>query len=97
MAQVDYADVIITNCQRLIVMVQVHLSNPTPANLDSLVSAIQNSTSTDIPRPQPDVNVDGESYNWSAYLQTLTSMIEKWIELRQILGGPFEIRVHSGR
>jgi hypothetical protein len=91
--QPNYADFIISNCQRLIVMAQVAATNPTPVNVDAFIQAHINGNVSGLPLPvlKPTSTVDGETYNWAEYITALTDVITKWVELRQVLGGAFSV------
>ncbi len=90
-----YADAIITNLLRLTVLVQVVIANPTPANVDAAVNAIESGTSTGLLQLKPTTSLDGESYNWESYLVALGSEVDKWILRRQQLANPWEIRTYA--
>lgn len=79
----------IDNVTRLILLTTEVIANPTQANIDAVVSA---ATSTNQLRVLADHALDGESYNWTAYVKSLTEQLEALRKAEQTLGGPFEVR-----
>lgn len=65
------------NITQLLVVVTLAANKPTPANIDAAVTAINNGTYTGPLVPKPTYSLDGESYNWGEYLQTLMDALEK--------------------
>jgi len=80
---------VIDNLCRIMVMVTEQIANPTQANIDAIVAA---ASAANIVTPRLDYSVDGESYNWSSYLQTLGSLLEQLRKVEALLSSPFEIR-----
>jgi len=80
---------VIDNLCRIMVMVTEQIANPTQANIDAIVAA---ASASNICTPKPDISVDGESYNWSSYLQTLGGILEQLRKVEAMMSGPFEIR-----
>jgi ABC-type glycerol-3-phosphate transport system substrate-binding protein len=40
--------------------------------------------------PKPNYTVDGQTVNWSDYLDTLTTKLSSLLKTQQLLGGPFQ-------
>lgn len=80
------------NLSQLLVIVTLAASNPTPANVDAAVTAINAGTYTGPLVPKPDYTVDGESYQWASYLQTLLDAQEKIDQAIQRNPFPWVIR-----
>lgn len=81
-----------TTCIQLLSVVNLAAVNPTPANVDAAIAAINDGSYTGNLVLKPDQSVDGESYQWSAYADALTSRIEKLNALIQAEAMPFVIR-----
>lgn len=79
----------IDNVTRLILLTTEVIANPTQENIDAVVSA---ATSTNQLRVLADHSLDGESYNWTAYVKSLTEQLEALRKAEQSLAGPWEVR-----
>ena len=76
----------------LLILVTQTIANPTQANVDSLVTAINNTANTNKYVLRPDYSLDGESYNWNAYKDSLLKNIDDINGLIQRESMPFIVR-----
>ncbi|HMF12676.1 MAG TPA: hypothetical protein VKE94_10235 [Gemmataceae bacterium] len=61
---------------QLLILVATVIQNPTQANINAAVDAIHAGTWSGILTPKLSYSIDGESYQWQAFYQTLTSMLK---------------------
>lgn len=87
--RVAAANEIIDNLLRAQRACQIVMANPTQANVDAAVTA---GATTGLLQFKIDTNIDGESYNWTAYQQYLATAVEQWLKNASLLSGPFEVR-----
>ena len=80
-----------SNCIRLILLVQEQVANPTQANVDAIVRAATN----DVLVPKPDYGLDGESYQWAGYAESLQRQVEQLTKLINMLSAPWEVRSYG--
>lgn len=80
------------NISQLLVVVTLAANNPTPANIDSAVTAINSGTFAGPLIPKPTYSVDGESYNWAEYLTTLMNTLAALNDLIQKESMPWVVR-----
>ena len=85
----DAIDRDLDNCLRLRILVQEVIANPTQANIDAVITAAS-TTSTLV--TLPDQSLDGESYSWTGYAESLLRQIEQLRKLQTLFAGPFEVR-----
>lgn len=84
-----------TNCIDLLLVVQLAANNPTPANIDAAVSAINGATYSGPLVPKPDYSLDGESYQWASYAENLTRQIAALNDLIAREALPWRIRSYA--
>lgn len=80
------------NISQLLVVVTLAAKNPTPANIDAAVTAVNSGTYTGQLVPRPTYSLDGENYDWAGYLQTLTDAMAKINDLIQRESLPYVVR-----
>jgi len=61
--------------EQLLILVATVVSSPTPANVDAAIAAINAGTAANTLIPKPDYSLDGESYQWAGYLNTLAQLL----------------------
>lgn len=76
------------NCARLVLLVQEAMASPDQATIDSIVAT---ATSNNLV-PKPTYSLDGESYNWESYMESLLRQMDKMTDLINKLSAPWEIR-----
>lgn len=76
----------------LLILVGQTINAPTQANVDQLVTAINAGTNANSYVPRPDYSLDGESYNWNAYKDSLIKNIDDLNTLIQRENMPFIVR-----
>jgi hypothetical protein len=74
------------NCCRLLLLVQEVIATPTQSNIDAVVAAGEGTGSL---VPQPNYNLDDETYDWPGYQESLLRQIERLQSLILMLGGTF--------
>lgn len=67
----------------------------TVAQIDTLISNINTILVTITTNPQPNYSVDGESVSYDTYKNSLIQNLKDLMELRSIVGRPFEIRTRA--
>jgi hypothetical protein len=77
------------NYARIYVLVTELISNPTQANIDTLLSTAEGAG---LVRPKPTYSLDGESYNWESYQAQIIKIMADLRTMIIRLGGPFEVR-----
>lgn len=80
------------NISQLLVLVTLAAANPTPANIDAAVTAISSGTFAGNLVLKPDTSVDGESYQWAAYQESLTRQLASINDLIQKESSPWIVR-----
>lgn len=80
------------NCTRLYLMVQEVMASPTQSAIDAVVEAAADATLV----PKPRYDLDGESYDWPAYAESLLKQADDLQKLIVKLGGNF-VRRSLGR
>lgn len=76
------------NAARQLLLVQEVQANPSQAKIDAIVAAVTDANVT----PKPTYSLDGESYNWESYAESLLRQIDKLTDLINKLSAPWEIR-----
>lgn len=84
-----------SNCIQLLLVVQLAANNPTPANIDAAVTALNSGTYAGNLVPKPDYALDGESYQWAAYAEALTQQIAALNDLIQCESLPWRSRSYA--
>jgi hypothetical protein len=74
------------NCCRLLLLVQEVIATPTQSNIDAVVAAGEGTGSL---VPQPSYGLDGETYDWPGYQESLLRQIDRLQSLIIKLGGTF--------
>ena len=77
---------------QLLVVVTLAATSPTPQNLDAAITAINAGTFTGALVPKPNYSLDGESYNWADYQETLTRQLAALNDLIQKESMPWIVR-----
>lgn len=80
------------NVSQLLVLVTLAVQNPTQANIDAAVTAINSGAYAGAMVPKPDYSLDGESYSWAAYQETLTRQMAALNDLIQKESLPWIVR-----
>jgi hypothetical protein len=83
------------NVSQLLVAVTLAAANPTPANVDAAVTALNSGTYTGNLVPKPTYSLDGESYAWGEYQEILTRQLAALNDLIQRESLPFRIRSYA--
>ena len=83
------------NLSQLLTLVTLVASDPTQANIDAAVTAINAGTYTGTLVPKPTYTLDGESYDWAGYLNTLTDAMAKINDLIQRESLPWRVRSYA--
>ncbi len=65
-----------TQLEQLLLLVTCVIANPTPANVDAVFTAIGTATALNPLVLKPDYGLDGESYQWNAYRDSLLKSLE---------------------
>lgn len=76
------------NCARLYLLVQEVMASRDQATIDSIVAAATSNNLT----PKPSSSLDGQSYQWQQYSESLLAQIDRLTDLIAKLSGPYEIR-----
>lgn len=76
------------NCARLLLLVQEMGLNPSQAQVDLVVSTAADSRLT----PRCNYALDGESYSWQGYQESLLTQVDRLTDLIHKLQGPWEVR-----
>ncbi|HMF13566.1 MAG TPA: hypothetical protein VKE94_14705 [Gemmataceae bacterium] len=74
---------------QLLVLVGTVITNPTQANIDAAITAINNGTWSGVLTPKIDYTLDGEGYQWGAWQQHIMEQLEKLNALIQAESMPF--------
>ena len=74
---------------QLLVLVGTVITNPTQANIDAAVTAINAGTWGGLLQFKLDYSLDGESYNWGAWQQHIMATLEMLNKLIQAESLPF--------
>jgi hypothetical protein len=84
------------NIAQLLVLVTLAAAkNPTQQAIDAAVTAINTGTYSGPLVPKPTYTLDGESYDWGAYLSQLTTALEKINDLIQRESLPWRVRSYA--
>ena len=75
------------NMYRILLLVEEQIANPSQANIDSIVAAAA-TAGTVVPKPQ--YSLDGESYSWPAYAESLHKRIGEVNDMIVKEQGPFQ-------
>jgi len=76
---------------QLLVLVGTVIANPTQANIDAAITAINNGTYTGVIAPKLNYSLDGKSVQWQSFYQWLTEAIEKIDAAIQRAAMPFVV------
>lgn len=76
---------------QLLILVGTVIQNPTQANIDAAVTAINNGTWSGVLTPKLSYSLDGKSVQWQAYYQALIDMLAKINALIQAESMPWVI------
>ena len=76
------------NAARILLLVQEQIANPSQAAVDAIVAQAKDSNLV----AKPTYGLDGESYNWESYQESLLRQIDRLTDLINRLSGPWEIR-----
>jgi hypothetical protein len=68
---------------QLLVLVGTVIQNPTQANIDAAITAINQGTWSGVLTPKLDYTLDGEGYNWVAWQKHITEQLEMLNKLIQ--------------
>lgn len=80
---------------QLLVRVNLVIANPTQANIDAAITAINEGALSGQLAAKPDYSLDGESYNWNAYKDSLIKNIADLNQLIQAESMPWMVRSRS--
>jgi len=76
---------------QLLVLVGTVIQNPTQANIDAAITAINAGTWSGVLTPKLNYSLDNESYSWTQYYAQLTSMLKDINQLIQAEAMPFVV------
>jgi hypothetical protein len=76
---------------QLLILVGAVIQNPTQANIDAAVSAINAGTYSGVVVPRLNYSLDGKAVSWDAYYAQLTALLKSLNELIQAEALPFVI------